>query len=116
VDAAAAAAAAAAGAVPAALGAGGGASVSPGRAGDTGMLGDGSDRGLLEATGTTDGTHISANAQLRGSDGDRWVSQKQLQRCRTPAHSDHLQQCVCARGACTQRCVFLFLCISSSEC
>jgi hypothetical protein len=73
VDAAAAAAAAAAGAVPAALGAGAGASVSPGRAGDTGMLGDGSDRGLLEATGTTDGTHISANAQLRGSDGDRWV-------------------------------------------
>jgi hypothetical protein len=71
VDAAAAAAAAAAGAVPAALAAG--ASASPGRGGETGVLGDGSDRGLVEATGTTDGTHISANAQLRGSDGDRWV-------------------------------------------
>lgn len=33
----------------------------------------GGDKGLLEATGTTDGTHISANAQPRGSDGDRWV-------------------------------------------
>eukprot|EP00775_Hariotina_reticulata_P005420 gene5420-5653_t len=31
----------------------------------------GLDRTLLEATGTTDGTHVSANAQLRGSDGDR---------------------------------------------
>jgi hypothetical protein len=33
----------------------------------------GGDKGLLEATGTTDGTHISAAAQPRGSDGDRWV-------------------------------------------
>jgi hypothetical protein len=109
VDAAAAAAAAAAGAVPAALGAGAGASVSPGRACDTGMLGDGSDRGLLEATGTTDGTHISqANAQLRGSDGDRWVLQKQqLQCCQTAAQ---LQQCVL--GACMQHCIFLLFCKS----
>jgi hypothetical protein len=29
---------------------------------------------LVEATGTTDGTHISAYAQLRGSDGDRSVT------------------------------------------
>jgi hypothetical protein len=38
------------------------------------MLGDQVlDRTLLEATGTTDGTlMVSANAQLRGSDGDRW--------------------------------------------
>jgi hypothetical protein len=35
--------------------------------------GAGGDKALVEATGTTDGTHISANAQLRGSDGDRWV-------------------------------------------
>jgi hypothetical protein len=32
------------------------------------------DKHLVEATGTTDGTHISAYAQLRGSDGDRSVA------------------------------------------
>jgi hypothetical protein len=32
------------------------------------------DKHLVEATGTTDGTHISAYAQLRGSDGDRLVA------------------------------------------
>ncbi|WIA38463.1 hypothetical protein OEZ86_001786 [Tetradesmus obliquus] len=52
------------------------ASVSPGRGGETGGMGDGSDRGLVEATGTTDGTHISANAQLRGSDGDSACSRE----------------------------------------
>jgi hypothetical protein len=36
--------------------------------------GVGGDKNLVEATGTTDGTHISANAQLRGSDGDRCVT------------------------------------------
>lgn len=36
--------------------------------------GEGGDKNLVEATGTTDGTHISANAQLRGSDGDRCVA------------------------------------------
>lgn len=81
-----AAAAAAAGAVPAALGAGAGAgaSVSPGRGGETGGMGDGSDRGLVEATGTTDGTHISANAQLRGSDGDRWALLRRQQQQQQP--------------------------------
>eukprot|EP00878_Enallax_costatus_P018553 GHUV01019535.1.p1 GENE.GHUV01019535.1~~GHUV01019535.1.p1 ORF type:complete len:342 (+),score=118.51 GHUV01019535.1:138-1163(+) len=37
----------------------------------SGLDAAGGDRGFMEATGTTDGTHISAGAQLRGSDGDR---------------------------------------------
>lgn len=41
--------------------------------GALGADGTGVDRGLVEATGTTDGTHTSGNAQLRGSDGDRYA-------------------------------------------
>ena len=37
----------------------------------SGLDAAGGGRGLMEATGTTDGTHISAGAQMRGSDGDR---------------------------------------------
>jgi hypothetical protein len=62
--------------------------------------GVGGDKNLVEATGTTDGTHISANAQLRGSDGDRcvtraWYSSWFGPSCRTlrssrPAAAAHL--------------------------
>lgn len=38
-----------------------------------GLAACGADRGLMEATGTTDGTHISAGAQACGSDGERYV-------------------------------------------
>lgn len=56
----------------------------------------GGDKGLLEATGTTDGTHISANAQPRGSDGDRWVQSKRASSNSAAAVTAATQQlCVC---------------------
>jgi hypothetical protein len=75
-SAAAAAAAAAAATAPAMAAANAAAAAAAAEAEDMVVDEDGArgDKHLVEATGTTDGTHISAYAQLRGSDGDRSVT------------------------------------------